>query len=171
MNKATMTVAAGALAFAALAATYEVSNTDVLSMSSGDVASAATASIPDDLPSVGPTPLFHLDASRTNGWVFASGTNAVTKIPSLVGSRYLYVEPGQNFWNQLPRGKDGSSTWDALDYWLPRAPQLKADALNGKPVLDFGKQGSKECLFFDYQGDDPEREALTPPTSCAASAR
>ena len=145
-----------------VAATYEVSNSDSLSLETGDVVSAVTADIPDVLPDVGSTPLFHLDASQTNGWVFASGTNAVTKIPSLVGSRYLYVKPNQNFWNQLPRGKDGSATWDATDYWTPCAPQFKVGALNGKPVVDFGKQGSKECLFFDYQGDDPEGVAFTP---------
>ena len=126
MNRHCLTTAALLAAFpvAVMGETYEVSNASSVALETGDVVSAVTTDIPDALPDVGSTPLFHLDASQTNGWVFASGTNAVTKIPSLVGSRYLYVKPNSEFWSQLPRGKDGSATWNANDYWKPLAPQF-----------------------------------------------
>ena len=105
MNRHCLTTAALLAAFpvAVMGETYEVSNASSVALETGDVVSAVTTDIPDALPDVGSTPLFHLDASRTNGWVFASGTNAVTKIPSLVGSRYLYVRPNSEFWSWRKR--------------------------------------------------------------------
>ena len=141
------------IAVSANAAEYQVSNLPGKNVfASGDKIIAYSQSISDTRPIISVEPSFHLDASQADGWTMVDGTNAVKKIPSLVGSRYLFVTPGKTITEMSVKNEDGT-LWDNNDYWAVQAPTLEANALGGKAVLDFGRAGSKQGMLFDRQGD------------------
>ena len=141
------------IAVSANAAEYQVSNLPGKNVfASGDKIIAYSQSISDTRPIISVEPSFHLDASQADGWTMVDGTNAVKKIPSLVGSRYLFVTPGRTITEMSVKNEDGT-LWDNNDYWAVQAPTLEANALGGKAVLDFGCAGSKQGMLFDRQGD------------------
>ena len=89
---------AAAFAMPLFAETHEVScSTTNRTYASGDVITAVTESVPATLPTVGSTPIFHFDATQAGSWTFGSGGTTVTRIPSLVGNRYLFTEGGRTF--------------------------------------------------------------------------
>ena len=80
---------ASALVVCAQADTVITDNPSKISVAASTTFSASTAK-QTDYPSGLPTPIFWFDARQTNGWVFSGQT--VTKIPSLVGDRYLTTD-------------------------------------------------------------------------------
>ena len=91
----------------------------------------------DGYPSSVASPKFWFDCSQTNGWTVAesAGVKTVTKIPSLVGSRYLSTS------------KDGGF---AGFTWAMSAPVFETGASPlGGAVLDFGVKGSKCAMVFN----------------------
>ena len=123
------------------AAGIPVTDTSKIVMAPGDTLVPAARSIAPTLPSVG-TPLFHFDAQTRTGWEFADGdATAITKIPSLSGSRSLTTDTTGGSWT--------SETW-------PLSPVLMAEdpTLGGKPCVDFGAIGSKKGLLFNAISDD-----------------
>ncbi len=86
------------------------------------------------LPTAAGTPIFHIDASVTNGWEFSlnNGTNMVTRCPSATGDgRYLTFDSNNGQWLNGP-------------FLRTEDPEL-----NNAQVLDFGAQGSRLGLYFD----------------------
>lgn len=81
-------------------------------------------------------PQFWFDCSDTNDWEIteADGIIQVSKIPSLVGERYLTAvkETPYSWW------------WDDL-----KKPELVTDDELTGPVLDFGVKGSLRCMAFN----------------------
>ena len=146
---ASIVAAASLLAFAD---TINVADSGMVSISSGDVVSPSTAAVPDSLPAVGSGPIFHLDASQTNGWTFGTSGTSVRKIPSLVGSRYLVSQEGKYIY-QLSKRDANNGLWNANDYWMLAEPELAEDAVLGAPVLDFGEMGSRRAMLFDYENE------------------
>lgn len=146
---------AGIVAAASLLAFAETVNVDdfgAISISSGDVVSPSTAVVPDSLPAVGSGPIFHLDASQTNGWTFGTSGTSVRKIPSLAGSRYLVSQNGKYIYELSKRDPD-NKLWNANDYWQLVEPELAEDTVLGVPVLDFGEMGSRRAMLFDYENE------------------
>ena len=94
---------------------------------------------PADLP----TPLYHFDATRTNNWVFNAARTQVSKIPSLVGDRYLENSLGEGDAGQLGNGSISAALW------MP-----SVDELGGLPAIDFGAQNSTRGMFFDPIDND-----------------
>jgi len=133
----TLIAAAMGNALFAAASTY-LANTPGAAMQSvtltnGDQLTSSTIDVPT-LPASAGTPIFHLDASSTNGWTFAvsGGTNYVTKCPSATGDgRYLTFDSNGGTWLNGPFLRESD-------------PELK-----GGRTLDFGKQGSRLGLYFD----------------------
>ena len=146
---ASIVAAASLLAFSD---TINVADSGMVSISSGDVVSPSTAAVPDSLPAVGSGPIFHLDASQTNGWTFGTSGTSVRKIPSLVGSRYLVSQEGKYIY-QLSKRDANNGLWNANDYWMLAEPELAEDASLGAPVLDFGEMGSRRAMLFDYENE------------------
>ena len=99
----------------------------------------AVLSEPGDLP----TPQFHFDATRTNDWTFNAARTQVTKIPSLVGERYLASSLGDGDAAQLGNGSISAALW------MPGV-----DALGGLPAIDLGAKNSTRGLFFDPIDND-----------------
>ena len=97
-------------------------------------ATAHIATEPSDLPA----PVFHFDATRTNGWTFNASGTEVSKIPSLTGSRYLARSLGDGDSRQLYNGTINAAVW------MPSVPEL-----GGLPALDLGAKDSGRALFFD----------------------
>lgn len=141
--------------FCASAAVVGVSDSHRITVASGDTVSPQTTAVCDTLPDVGSRPIFHLDASQTNGWTFGENGMSVTKIPSLIGERYLYVKPGSSITGMSVKNSDGTM-WNNNDYWTVDAPMLEENALNSMSVLDFGPMGARRGLLFDRQGDGEE---------------
>ena len=100
----------------------------------------------DGYPSDVASPVFWFDATQTNGWEFVDegGRKQVTKIPSLVGSRYLAVDGGAGHWH----GWNGGTVKNL-------APSYIADVSSVLPgvAVDFGGLDSRYALCFD---PDPE---------------
>ena len=90
-----------------------------------------------------PTPLFHFDATRTNDWTFNAARTQVTKIPSLVGDRYLASSLGDGDSAQLGNGSISAALW------MP-----SVEALGGLPAIDLGAKNSTRGLFFDPIDND-----------------
>ena len=90
-----------------------------------------------------PTPLFHFDATRTNDWTFNAARTQVTKIPSLVGDRYLASSLGDGDAAQLGNGSISAALW------MP-----SVEALGGLPAIDLGAKNSTRGLFFDPIDND-----------------
>ena len=90
-----------------------------------------------------PTPLFHFDATRTNDWTFNAARTQVTKIPSLVGDRYLASSLGNGDAAQLGNGSISAALW------MP-----SVEALGGLPAIDLGAKNSTRGLFFDPIDND-----------------
>lgn len=131
------------------AKTNEVGDVWALQLSNGDVAAAVSTSIPEILPDAG-TPIFHLDASQTNEWTIDGGM--VSRIPSLVGSRYLVSGEGK-YIHELSKRDEANGLWDASDYWQLKLPQVAHDEDICAAVLDFGALGSRMAMLFDYEND------------------
>ena len=73
--------AVSATVMSATAVQVDVADSGNVVVASGDVVSPATVAAPDTLPAVGSGPIFHLDASQTNGWTFGTSGTSVRKIP------------------------------------------------------------------------------------------
>ena len=87
-------------------------------------------------PSGLPTPIFWFDATQTNGWKISGGT--VTKIPSLVGDRYLTTDQTTGHF----------TAWTATGGTYVESD----DELAGNPCVDFGEVhfgSSGTGLLFD----------------------
>ena len=136
----------------AFAASVAVSDSGRITVSSGDSVVPETEAVPDVLPDVGSTPIFHLDASRTNGWTFGANGTSVRKLPSLVGARYLLSRTGKYIHDLSKRDPD-NKLWDAGDYWQLVEPELAMDSSIAAPVLDFGASGSRRAFLFDYENE------------------
>ena len=135
----------------ALAASVAVSDAGKITVSSGDTVVPETEAVADTLPDVGSQPIFHLDASRTNGWTFGENGTSVRKLPSLVGVRYLRSQTG-NYIHELAKRDPENGVWDGNDYkWTLVEPELTVDSELGSKVLDFGEQGSRRAFLFDYE--------------------
>lgn len=138
VRKVVALFAALSLSGVAFATNYSVADTQKLVLTTGDTLSPAPQILAmDALPAVA-TPIFRFDAKNPVGWEFdATDSTKVTKIPSLVGSRFLSVDRG-----------DG----DFAGY-VPNAPtRLAADpSLGGAPCVDFGEIGSRKALLFDAE--------------------
>ncbi len=97
-----------------------------------------------------PQPIFHIDASDTNGWEFTTsdGKLVVMTIPSKTGNgRKLECKA-----TELP--KTG---------WTPTlGPDYVTDvaALNGGAMIDFGVMGSKRGLYFDADTQNANSNGL-----------
>ena len=97
------------------------------------------AGYPADVPG----PVFWFDATQTNGWEIAAedGRLKVKRIPSLVGTRYLAVDGGDNGhwhgWNGGAVKNFAPSFVSGLDGTLPGV------------AVDFGATGSRFGLCFD----------------------
>ena len=141
---------ASTLAFSAAAGQVDVSDTGALKVASGDIISPATSAAPASLPAVGAGPIFHLDASQTNGWTFGDNGTSVRRLPSVCGSRYLMSRTGSYIY-QLSKRDPNGGLWNAVDYWLLAEPELAQDDEIGAPVLDFGEMGSHRAMLFDYE--------------------
>ena len=105
-----------------------------------------TAKSGSDYP-IATKPQFAFDCSQTNGWTI-NAKNRVSKVPDLGGgSRYITSVIAEiNHSNYKSGGIDlWYNGWQSIN-----APTLKPadDTIKG-PYLDFGKPGSKSCLFFD----------------------
>ena len=122
--------------------------------------STKTASV-SEVPEL-PTPLFHLDSRQTENWTWvdANTKSRVSKIPSLVGSRYLKGGDGASGAN----GIDGGS-W-AVGDTVHRNPAYTFDEELGENVLDFGlyaNNGYFYGMLFDPVdfSDAQNKSALT----------
>ena len=85
-------------------------------------------------------PQFWFDCSQTDGWtiVESAGVKTVSRIPSLVGSRFLAVSANGGYYQA-----GGFS-------WTPTGPLFEENAADlGGPALDFGVKGSRRAMFFD----------------------
>ena len=140
------------LGFCASAAVVGVSDSPRVTIVSGDVVVPETAAVANVLPDVGSQPIFHLDASQTNGWTFGANGTSVRKLPSLAGVRYLLSQTGK-YIHELSKRDPDSKLWDANDYWSLVEPELAKDESIGAPVLDFGAQGSRRAFLFDYENE------------------
>ena len=140
------------LGFCASAAVVGVSDSPRVTVASGDVVVPETTAVADMLPDVGSEPIFHLDASQTNGWTFGANGTSVRKLPSLAGVRYLLSQTGK-YIHELSKRDPDSKLWDANDYWSLVEPELAKDESIGAPVLDFGAQGSRRAFLFDYENE------------------
>lgn len=89
---------------------------------------------PSDLP----VPVYHFDATRTNSWTFNAARTTVSKIPSLVGDRYLESSLGEGDTEQLYNGEINPAVW------MASVPEL-----GGLPAIDLGAKNSGRALFFD----------------------
>lgn len=83
-------------------------------------------------------PMFWFDCLQTNGWEISSD-NFVTKIPSLLGDRYLTYTDIAGHWT----GWVGGTRKIEKPVFLPSDSALKG------PALDFGSIGSKQALLFN----------------------
>ena len=154
-KKAIARICTGVIAAApwfGFAGTVNVADSGSISISSGDVVSPSTAVAQNSLPAVGSGPIFHLDASQTNGWTFGTSGTSVRKIPSLVGSRYLVSQTGKYIY-ELSKRDANNGLWNANDYWQLVEPELAEDTVLGVPVLDFGAMGSRHAMLFDYENE------------------
>lgn len=79
-------------------------------------------------------PIFWLDCADTEDWTVDANGN-VTKLTSRVGTRFM-------------TSTRETGVVDGMDF-TPVAPVLVPGELNGMPVLDFGKKGSRRSLLFD----------------------
>lgn len=86
----------------------------------------------DALPDVG-TPIFRFDCTQTNGWTFTDGR--VTKIPSLVGDRFLSTSREGGLWGNA--------------YTVTGPEYVLDEELGGRPALDFGARKSSRGLIFN----------------------
>lgn len=134
---------------ASYAITNDVLDVETLHLADGDAAVAVSAQVPETLPDVA-TPIFHVDASQTNGWTV--GSNGVSRIPSLAGSRYLVSQDGA-YVHDLSRRDASGGLWDDGDYWKLRLPLLAYDDDIRSSVLDFGELGSRRAMLFDFEED------------------
>lgn len=82
-------------------------------------------------------PQFWFDCTRTNGWEIAAD-GKVSKVTSLVGSRYLTTQKTTGGWN----GWGGTSPMGGASY-------VAQDDLGGKPALDFGPFGGTAGFLFN----------------------
>ena len=125
-----------ALAVCAQADTVITDNPSKISVAASTTFSASTTK-QTDYPSGLPTPIFWFDAGQTNGWVFSG--NTVTKIPSLVGDRYLTTDQTVGHFKSWT--VTGATYVDSV-----------AD-LGGRPAIDFGEVhyggASAPGLVFD----------------------
>ena len=95
---------------------------------------------PADLP----TPVFHFDATRRDGWKFNAAGTVVTNIPSLVGSRYMASSLDGGYASQVYNG----SLYGAL--FLP-----SVDELGGKPAVSMGDAvNTCRALWFNPVGPE-----------------
>ena len=141
----------GLCGFCASAAVVGVSDSHRITVASGDTVSPQTTAVCDTLPDVGSGPIFHLDASRTNGWTFGANGTSVRRLPSLVGARYLLSRTG-SYIHDLSKRDPANGVWDGNDYkWTLVEPELAMDSAIGAPVLDFGAQGSCRGFLFDHE--------------------
>ena len=132
-------LAAGAACIAAdtavdVSAAFEVAQDAASGKVTLAPSTVAAMSEPADLP----TPLFHFDATRTNDWTFNAARTQVTKIPSLVGERYLANSLGDGDAAQLGNGSINAAVW------MP-----SVEALGGLPAIDLGAANSCRGLYFD----------------------
>lgn len=129
-------ISAAALAVCAQADTVITDNPSKISVAASTTFSASTTK-QTDYPSGLPTPIFWFDAGQTNGWVFSGQT--VTKIPSLVGDRYLTTDQTVGHFKSWT--VTGATYVDSV-----------AD-LGGRPAIDFGEVhyggASAPGLVFD----------------------
>ena len=105
----------GLCGFCASAAIVGVSDSHRITVASGDTVSPQTTAVCDTLPDVGSQPIFHLDASRTNGWTFGANGTSVRRLPSLVGARYLLSRTG-SYIHDLSKRDPANGVWDGNDY-------------------------------------------------------
>lgn len=135
-----ITAVLAALVFsgAAFAADYSVADRQKLVLTTGDTLSPASRMLAmDELPDVA-VPIFRFDAKNPIGWEFdATDSTKVTKIPSLIGSRFLSVDKG---------GGDFAGYAPSAPTWLSADPSL-----GGAPCVDFGASGSRKALLFDAE--------------------
>lgn len=156
MKKLTLAAVAIASICASRAEIYEVIDERELPLVSGDtVKAAATPAVPDTLPDVGLTPIFRFDCTQTNNWTFRAGANSIQRLPSLVGNRYLISNNG-SYIHDLSVRDPNNDLWNGADYWQLMEPDFAVDATLGKPVVDFGAQGSRKAFLFDYEYDNPD---------------
>lgn len=141
----------GLLSLCASAAEIGVADAFKVAVASGDTVFPQTVAVSDTLPDVGSGPIFHLDASRTNGWTFGANGTSVRRLPSLVGARYLLSRTG-SYIHDLSKRDPANGVWDGNDYtWTLVEPELAMDSAIGAPVLDFGAQGSCRGFLFDHE--------------------
>lgn len=140
-----------ASAFGALTEATELYQLTIKGAGSGVTAVTEKQSELPDLP----TPAFWFDCTRREGWEYTTvnGTNFVTKIPSLVGDRFLTTDVTLE--GTTWKGWDGSgkTSWgNMLSPYL-----MEFDDLPGGPALDFGPLGSRRAMIFNphqYEGED-----------------
>ena len=136
MKKLLPCFVAAALAVLAQADTVITDTPSKISVSASTTFSASTTK-QTEYPSDLPTPIFWFDAGQTNGWVFSGQT--VTKIPSLVGGRYLTTDQTVGHFRSWT--VTGATYVDSV-----------AD-LGGRPAIDFGEVhyggSSAPGLIFD----------------------
>ena len=139
------------LAFQLLAEDVVVTEAkETLIVDSGTITPSGQFVAADELPDIGVTPIFHLDASETNGWTFVEGSSGellVTKAPSKVGTRVLNGYEGK-----CPTEIDST---DNNSYWKMHRPDYVANIaeLGGKGAISCGAQGSGKVLLFDKGAD------------------
>ena len=117
---------------------------------SGTIVPAGEIAAAHELPDIGVAPIFHLDASDTNGWTFAAGIDGgllVEKALSKVGARVLNGYEGK-----APSSVDST---DNNSYWSMHRPDYVPGiaALGGKGAISCGARGSGKVLLFD-KGED-----------------
>lgn len=141
----------GALAAASAFGAVTVSDTyqKQLVTAATEFVASTTRSTPQagtGLPSGVPTPTFWFDCTQTNGWEI-SAAGRVTKIPSLVGDRYLTTDQSVGHFPAYDPSTKKSWTVTGADF------VEKADGLADGPAIDFGVQTwgttSASGLVFD----------------------
>ncbi len=104
----------------------------------------------DGLSAEVPAPIFHFDASDTNGWEFTveDGKTFVTKIPSKTGN-------GRHLTSEQPAKP-------TMGWTITSGPEYVTDvaALNGGAMIDFGVQGSRRGLVFDADAANASSNGL-----------
>ena len=154
--------------FCAAAAVVGVSDSHRITVASGDTFSPQTTAVCDTLPDVGSQPIFHLDASRTNGWTFGENGTSVRKLPSLVGVRYLRSQTGK-YIHELAKRDPENGVWDGNDYkWTLVEPELTVDSEIGCRYL-ISESKVRAALFFSITNTRPI--LIRRPTDSGISAR
>jgi hypothetical protein len=142
----------------ALAVDYTVSHYGAIHVTTTIEATVTAETVFQDAvypASVG-QPSFWLDASDTNGWLFAADGITVTNLPSKSGTRRLTTDRGS--WIGW---RSGSAAGDLVQHYGPTTT-VDVATFGGKRVLDFGRTGSRRALIFD---PDPDSVAAGDPTN------